>query len=165
MSLHRAEIEMMEMPRHEERLKRKLEQVESCYDYILIDCPPSTGILTSNALQASNFIIVPVDVGFYSLIGLRQLLNKIEEIKLINREIDLMGFLVIKYDHRNTLSRQVREKLEESFPDRVFKVGIRPNIRLAEAPSYQKTIFEYDKRSHGATDYFLMANEVIKWQK
>lgn len=163
MSLHRAELEMMDMDRHEERLKRKLDQIKHHYDYVIIDCPPRMGMLVSNALVASRWIIIPVDVGFYSLVGLRQVLKKIEEIGEFNRKLEIMAFLVVKYDHRNTLSRQVREKLADSFPDKTFDVCIRPNIRLAESPSYQKTIFEYDKRSHGAEDYYRMAKEVIAW--
>ena len=165
LSLHMAEMELLERDRHEERLKNKLSQVESFYDYVIIDCPPNMGLLVSNALVASRWIIIPVDVGFYSLVGLRQILKKIEEIKVINPGLEIMGFLIINFDNRNMLSRQVLSKLDESFPGRVFKVNIRPNIRLAEAPSYQKTIFEYDKRSHGAEDYYRMAKEVIQWQR
>ncbi len=165
LKLHSAELEMLELDRHEERLKEKLIQVESHYDYVIIDCPPNMGLLVSNALVASKWIVVPIDVGFYSLVGLRQVLKKIEEIKKINSDLDIMGFLVVKYDHRNTLSRQVLQKLRDSFPGKVFKANIRSNVRLAEAPSYQKSIFEYDKRSHGAEDYYMMTKEVIKWQR
>jgi len=165
MSLHRAELEMMEMDRHEERLKRKITQIEDYYDFIIIDCPPRMGVLVSNALMASKWIIVPVDVGFYSLVGLRLVLKKIEEIKEINKNLEIMGFLIIRYDNRNMLSREVLEKLEDSFSGKVFKSLIRPNIRLAESPSYQKTIFEYDKNSHGAQDYYKMSKEVLTWVK
>ncbi|MDT8317919.1 MAG: ParA family protein [bacterium] len=164
LSLHRAELEMMDMDRHEERLKRKLDKIQHRYDYVIIDCPPRMGILVSNALAASRWIIVPVDVGFYSLVGLRQILKKIEEIRVFNGELQIMGFLIVRYDHRNMLSRQVQDKLKHSFPDNTFDTCIRPNIRLAESPSYQKTIFEYDKSSHGAEDYYRMAKEVIAWQ-
>lgn len=163
--LHRTELEMVDLDRHEERLKKKLIDVELHYDYVIIDCPPNMGLLVSNALVASKWALIPVDVGFYSLIGLRQVLGKIEEIKKFNPDIDIMGFLVVKYDQRNTLSRQILQKLTDSFPGKVFKTLIRPNVRLAEAPSYQKSIFEYDKRSHGAEDYYMMAKEVIKWQR
>lgn len=165
LSLHNAELEMMDMDRHEERLKRKLDKIQHRYDYVIIDCPPRMGILVSNALAASRWIIVPVDVGFYSLVGLRQILKKIEEISVFNKELQIMGFLIVRYDHRNILSRQVQDKLKHSFPDNTFDVCIRPNIRLAESPSYQKTIFEYDKRSHGAEDYYRMAKEVIAWPR
>lgn len=165
LNLHHAELEMLELDRHEERLKNRLLQVKSLYDYVIIDCPPNMGLLVSNALVASKWIIIPIDVGFYSLVGLRQVLRKIEEIKKINLDLEIMSFLVVKYDHRNTLSRQVLQKLRDSFPGKVFKTNIRPNIRLAEAPSYQKSIFEYDKRSHGAEDYYMMTKEVIKWQR
>ena len=165
LSLHRAELELMEQERHEERLKEKLSDVKDSYDYVIVDCPPSMGVLTSNALIASRWIIIPIDVGYYSLVGIRQLLKKIEEIKHINSDLDIMGFLVVRYDQRNTLSRQVLEKLNDSFPGKVFSSYIRPTIRLAEAPSYQKTIFEYDKKSHGAEDYFKMAKEVEKWRR
>ncbi len=165
LSLHRAEVILLEEDRHEERLKIKLDQVRDYYDYVIIDCPPQIGLLVSNALMASRWIIVPVDVGFYSLVGLRQILAKIEEVKRFNSELEIMGFLVVRYDPRNTLSLQVLEKLKDSFPGRVFNVCIRPNIRLAEAPSYQKTIFEHDRTSHGSEDYYRMAKEVIQWQR
>jgi len=165
LSLHRAELELAERERHEEILMRKLEDVEKHYDYVIIDCPPSMGLLTSNALVASRWIIIPIDVGFYSLVGVRQLLKKIQEIKVLNAELDIMGFLVVRYDHRSTLARQVLQKLKDSFPDKTFSVSIRPNVRLAEAPSYQKSIFEYDRRCHGAEDYYQMADEVIKWPR
>lgn len=165
MSLHRAELEMTGMDRHEERLKRKISQVDDYYDFIIIDCPPQMGILVSNALMSSRWIIVPVDVGFYSLVGLRLVLKKIEEIKALNENLEIMGFLVVRYDHRNMLSREVFDKLENSFPGKVFKSFIRHNIRLAESPSYQKTIFEYDKNSNGAQDYYRMSKEVVEWVK
>lgn len=164
-SLHDAELELMKRDGCNERLRNKLSQVEDRYDYVIIDCPPRMGLLTTNALAASDSAIIPIDVGFYSLVGVRQLLKKVSECRVNNDALEIIGFLLVKYDSRNMLSRQVLQKLRHSFPDRVFKSCIRSTVRLAEAPGYQQTIFEYDGTGHGAQDYSSIAKEVMAWQR
>ncbi len=161
--LVRAEREWPAGPMSLLRLARLLDRVTSRYEYIVIDCPPSTGLLTQNALAAADRLIVPVDVGFYSLIGITQLLARIEEVREINPRLDILGFVLTNYDSRAGLSASVLERLEQSYPGQVFKSVIRPTVRLKEAPSHEVSIFEYDPNGNGARDYRALAAEVVSW--
>lgn len=147
------------------RLKDKLETIKGHYDYILIDCPPSIGILTSNALVASDWVIIPADAGFYSLIGIRQFLARIEDVSEMNDNLSLMGVVLTQFNGRSILSKDVREKLGEEFGERLFKTVIRRDVRLAEAPGFFKSVFEHSLRGNGSEDYLNLAGEVLKWRK
>ncbi|MCW5828858.1 MAG: ParA family protein [Deltaproteobacteria bacterium] len=147
------------------RLSTLLGRASGDYDYIVIDCPPSTGLLTQNALAAADRLIVPVDIGFYSLIGITQLLARIEEVREVNPRLEILGFVLTQYDGRAGLSSSVRERLEQSYPGRVFQSVIRPTVRLKEAPSHELSIFEYDPNGNGSRDYRALALEVETWLK
>lgn len=161
-TLNYAEERLHAMKGKVERLRNKLREVEGYYDFIVIDCPPNIGILTTNALMVSKWVIVPVDMGFYSLVGIRQLLARVEEVEAINKSSIQIRVLLTMFEENNLLSRQVREKVESSFKDKVFNKPIRRDVRLAEAPSHLKSVFEYDWEGDGAEDYLEMAREVIK---
>ncbi len=145
------------------RVSNLLSDIADQYDYVVIDCPPSTGLLTQNALAAADRLVVPVDVGFYSLIGITQLLARIEEVREINPRLEILGFVLTNYDVRAGLSGSVRERLEQSYPGKVFQAVIRPTVRLKEAPSHELSIFEYDPGGNGARDYRALAEEVESW--
>lgn len=144
------------------RLADLLRSIEPQYDFIVIDAPPSIGKLTEMALSAAKWVIVPVDVGYYALVGIRQLLAKLEGARRYNSAVDILGFLVTHYDPRNNLSRQVAEKIEESFPGRLFSEQIRSTVRLREAPGHHMTIFEYDRGGTAAQNYLAVTDEVIQ---
>lgn len=145
------------------RLKEKLRDVEGYYDFIVIDCPPNIGILTTNALMASKWVIIPVDMGFYSLVGIRQLLARIEEVQKSGiRDWELgVRLLLTMFNEDDLLSKQIEGKVRGTFGDKVFKTAICRDIRLAEAPSHLKSVFEYDWEGGGARDYLEMAREII----
>lgn len=156
-----AEVELVSIIKREHLLKERLES--SDYDYIIIDCPPSLGLLTINALTAANCVMIPVQTEYYALEGLSQLLNTIQAVKqTTNPELTILGVLMTMYDNRNALSGQVKNEIANYFGDLVFKTIIPRNVRLAEAPSFGKTIFDYDKRSKGAKAYKALAKEVIE---
>jgi chromosome partitioning protein len=155
-----AEVELVPMPKREYVLKEKLD--DGNYDYIVIDCPPSLGLLTINALTAASVVIIPVQTEYYALEGLSQLLNTIQAVKKsTNPDLSILGVLMTMYDNRNALSGQVRAEIENYFGDLVFRTVIPRNVRLAEAPSFGKTIFEYDKRSKGSKAYKALTREII----
>ncbi len=155
-----AEVELVPMPKREYVLKEKLG--DSNYDYIVIDCPPSLGLLTINALTAASVVIIPVQTEYYALEGLSQLLNTIQAVKRsTNPDLSILGVLMTMYDNRNALSGQVKAEIENYFSDLVFRTVIPRNVRLAEAPSFGKTIFEYDKRSKGSKAYKALTREII----
>lgn len=160
-TLNYAEERLHTMKGKVTRLREKLREVEGYYDYIVIDCPPNIGILTTNALMASKWVIVPVDMGFYSLVGIRQLLARVEEVGAIHESPLQIRVLLTMFEENNLFSRQVREKVSSSFDDKVFKTAIRRDVRLAEAPSHLKSVFEYDWEGEGAGDYLNLAREVI----
>jgi chromosome partitioning protein len=131
------------------------------YDYIFIDCPPSLGLLTINALTAANLVLIPVQTEYYALEGLSQLLNTIQAVKeSTNPNLELLGIVLTMFDKRTSLSEQVEDEVKKYFGDRLFRTVIPRNIRLAEAPSYGQTIFEHDKWSKGARAYKALAREV-----
>ena len=155
-----AEVEMVNQPRREFLLKEVLSGIND-YDYIIIDCPPSLGLLTVNGLAAADNVIIPVQAEYYALEGLGQLLSIYSQIKQsLNPDLNFLGILVTLYDSRTSLSEQVRRELEKHFHGKVFATVIPRSIRLAEAPSFGKTIAEHDNLSKGALAYAQLAREV-----
>ncbi len=157
-----AQIEILELPDREVRLKAILMQVENNYDYILIDCPPSLNILTINALASAKSVLIPIQCEYYALEGLSALMSTIDKIKYsLNPGLRIEGLLRTMYDGRNTLSIEVSEQLTEHFPGKVYKTFIPRNVRVAEAPGYGVSVIEYDKASKGATAYLNLAGEFL----
>lgn len=155
-----AEVEIVDKSNRETLLKTALKSID--YDYIIIDCPPALGLLTINALAASNNMIVPVQAEYYALEGLGQLLSVMQRVRQgLNKNLELMGVVVTMYDGRTTLSEQVYSEIKKHFGDKLFKTIIPRNVRLAEAPSFGKPISEHDKWSKGARAYKNLAKEVM----
>jgi chromosome partitioning protein len=156
-----AEIELVDADRREFQLRDALNQIGDKYDYIFIDCPPSLGLLTLNALAAANTFVVPLQCEYYALEGLSQLLNTAGLVKKnINPELRIEGILLTMFDTRNNLSHQVVSEIQTHFGDKVFKAVIPRNVRLSEAPSHGQPIVEYDQKSIGAQKYMELANEL-----
>lgn len=156
-----AEIELVDMPQREYRLKAALAQVADIYQYILIDCPPSLGLLTVNSLSAAETFLVPLQCEYYALEGLSQLLNTAGLIKKsLNTELRIEGIVLTMFDARNNLSHQVVAEIQSHFGDKVFGAIIPRNVRLSEAPSHGQTIFQYDPKSVGAKKYKELAEEL-----
>ena len=156
-----AEVEMVGVAGRELLLRNVLAGLN--YDYILIDCPPSLGLLTINALAAADSVLIPVQAEYYALEGLSQLLNVVQQVRqAINPGLDILGVLITLYDSRNSLSAQVKKELESYFGAKLFDTVVPRNVRLAEAPSFGKTIAEHDKWSKGARAYKSLAKEVEK---
>ena len=157
-----AEIEMRDLDNRENRMKSVLNQVRGCYDYIIIDCSPSLGLITINALTASDTVIIPVQCEFFALEGIAKLLNTIKIIKSsLNPSLKIEGFLLTMYDNRLRLSNQVYEEVKRHFGDLVFKTVIARNVRLSEAPSHGLSVIDYDPQSKGAKNYINLAKELI----
>lgn len=162
-SLAGAGIELVNMERREYRLSAILEELKDEYDYIIIDGPPSLGLLTVNSLVAAEDILIPIQSEYYALEGLGQLLETIHLVQEnLKPELNIMGAVITMFDKRNKLSGQVMEELYKYFPGRVFRTVIPRNVRLAEAPSYGRSIFHYDKRSKGSKAYEKLAQEMLK---
>ncbi|PIU00550.1 MAG: chromosome partitioning protein [Bdellovibrionales bacterium CG10_big_fil_rev_8_21_14_0_10_45_34] len=156
-----AEIELVDMNRREYRLKDALTPLTSRYDYIIIDCPPSLGLLTLNALSAADTFAVPLQCEYYALEGLSQLLNTAGLIKKgLNPQLKIEGIILTMFDSRNNLSHQVVSEISSHFGDKVFKTVIPRNVRLSEAPSHGLSILEYDPKSIGAIRYVELAEEL-----
>jgi chromosome partitioning protein len=156
-----AEVELASQIAREHRLKSAIEKIRHEYDYILIDCPPSLGILTINGLVGADSLLIPVQTEFYALEGLSQLLHTVQRVRLnLNPGLSLIGVALTMYNKNTLLSRQVEVEVKKHFPNKVFDSIIPRNIRLAEAPSYGKTIMHYDKFSKGAAAYKQLAREV-----
>ena len=163
MNLAGAEVELVSMTSREQRLKENLEKVKDNYDYILIDCPPSLGLITLNAFTASDSVLIPVQCEYFALEGLGQLLNTINLVKKhLNKEIKIEGALLTMYDIRTNLSNQVVKEVKKYFENKVYKTVIPRNVRLSEAPSYGMPITEYDPKSKGAKSYMKFAKEFLK---
>ena len=163
MALAGAEIELVEIPRRENRLKAALAQVRGDYDYIFIDCPPSLGLLTLNALCAADALIVPIQCEYYALEGLSQLMATVRQVKrLYNPLLDMEGVLLTMFDGRLNLTQQVVAEVKKFFPRKVFATPIPRSVRLSEAPSHGKPINYYDRTSKGARAYDALAQELIK---
>lgn len=158
-----AEIELVDMPQREYRLKQAIATVADQYDFVLIDCPPSLGLLTLNALNAADSFLVPLQCEYYALEGLSQLLNTAGLIKKsLNPQLHIEGIVLTMFDIRNNLSHQVVTEIKNHFSDKVFNAIIPRNVRLSEAPSHGQSIFEYDSKSIGAARYLELAREVIE---
>lgn len=157
-----AEIEMLNMPEREKVLKQITDSLKSKYDYILIDCSPSLGLITVNALTAADSVIIPVQCEYFALEGLGKLLNTIKIIQnRLNPDLQIEGFLLTMYDSRLNLSNQVYEEVKRHFQDMVFDTLIQRNIKLSEAPSYGKPVLLYDATSKGSTNHLNLAQEII----
>jgi len=166
LALAGAEVELISAVSRETRLRRALESVQNDYDFILIDCPPSLSVLTMNALTAADGVLVPIQAEFYALEGISQLLSVVELVRNhLNPNLELSGVLLTMHDGRLNLCEQVAEEVRSHFGPRVFDAVIPRNVKLAEAPSYGQTVFEYDPRSRGAQAYLDLAMEVCNGQK
>jgi len=156
------EIELVDKEEREYMLQKAISHLKSEYDYILIDCAPSLGLLTLNALTAADSVIIPIQCEYFALEGLGKLLNTIKSVqKIHNSNLDIEGLLLTMYDSRLRLSNQVVEEVQKHFSDMVFKTIIQRNVRLSEAPSYGESIINYDAGSKGAANYLNLAHEVI----
>ena len=163
MDLAGAELELVEIPERQTRLKKALADVKENYDYILLDCPPSLGLITLNALTASDTFLVPIQCEYYALEGLSQLLNTVKTIKrLYNPSIDLEGVVLTMFDNRLNLTQQVVAEVKKYFPNKVFETAIPRNVRLSEAPSFGMPVLYYDRGSRGSMAYIALARELIK---
>ncbi len=157
-----AEIELVDRDKREYMLKKALEEVKSEYDYIIIDCAPSLGLITVNALTAADSVIIPIQCEYFALEGLGKLLNTVKNVqKIHNYNLDIEGLLLTMYDSRLRLSNQVVEEVNTHFPEMVFETIISRNVRLSEAPSFGESILMYDAESKGAIQYIQLAEEVL----
>lgn len=158
-----AEIEMLNMPNREKPMKMVIEKIKSDYDFIFIDCSPSLGLITVNALTAADSLIIPVQCEYFALEGLGKLLNTIKIIQnRLNPELEIEGFLLTMYDSRLRLSNQVVEEVNKHFQEMVFKTIIKRNVKLSEAPSYGQPIVLYDSGSAGSINYLNLARELLQ---
>jgi len=158
-----AELELVAETERERKLRQALADVKDDYDYILIDCPPSLGLLTVNALCAADSVLIPLQCEFYAMEGLSQILKTINLVKKgLNTPLQIEGILLTMFDTRNNLSRQVSEEVKTHFGDKVFRTVIPRNVRLSEAPSHGKPIMQYDITSRGAASYMELAREIIE---
>ena len=158
-----AEVQLVGAENREFRLKSKLENIKDDYDYIIIDCPPSLGLITLNAFTASNSVLIPVQCEYYALEGLGQLLNTINLVKKhLNKDLEVEGALLTMFDSRTNLAKQVVNEVKKYFNDKVYKTVIPRNVKLSEAPSYGMPIIIYDPKSKGAKCYEKLGKELIK---
>jgi len=157
-----AEIEMVSLIRRENVLKKALENLKKDYKYIIIDCPPSLGLLTINSLTASDSVIIPIQCEYYAMEGLGQLLNTIRLVqRSLNRDLQIEGVLITMYDSRLRLSQEVSDQVRSHFTEKVYKTVVRRNVRLGESPSFGKPIILYDASSAGAHDYMDLVGEIL----
>lgn len=156
------EIELVDQEQREYMMRQAVASIQSLYDYIIIDCAPSLGLLTLNALTASNAVIIPIQCEYFALEGLGKLLNTIKSVqKIHNPQLDIEGLLLTMYDSRLRLSNQVVEEVQQHFSALTFKTIIQRNVRLSEAPSYGQSIINYDAASKGSENYLSLASELI----
>ncbi len=161
-----AEVELVSTISRETRLKNSLDIIKDNYDFILIDCPPSLGLLTLNSLTASNTILVPIQCEYYALEGLSQLMETVKLVQRhLNKELDVEGVVLTMFDARTNLSIQVVEEVKKYFRNKVYRTVIPRNVRLSEAPSYGLPIILYDPKSKGAECYLDLADEVIEYSE
>lgn len=157
------EIELVDKENREYMLKEALKEIREKYDYVLIDCAPSLGLLTLNALTAADSVVIPIQCEYFALEGLGKLLNTIKSVqKIHNPELDIEGLLLTMYDSRLRLSNQVVEEVQKHFHDMVFNTIIQRNVKLSEAPSFGESIINFDATSKGASNYLSLAQEIIK---
>jgi len=157
-----AEIEMVDRPQREKILRNAIGEIRDEYDFIIIDCPPSLGLLTINSLTASDSVLIPVQCEYFALEGLGQLLNTIKIVRQhLNTGLDIEGVVLTMYDSRTRLSNQVADEVKRYFDNRVFETVISRNVRLAEAPSFGKPVLLYDSVSMGSKNYLSLAREIV----
>tara|TARA_B100000989_G_scaffold172898_1_gene129588 strand:+ start:1365 stop:2129 length:765 start_codon:yes stop_codon:yes gene_type:complete len=158
-----AEIELVGVMAREYQLKKALKAIKGRYDIIIVDCPPSLGLLTINALTASNAIVIPIQCEYYALEGLGQLLNTVRLVQRhLNKKLEITGILMTMYDGRLNLSKQVVEEVNSFFKEKLFKTFIHRNVRLSEAPSFGKPALLYDANSTGAQNYMTLTEEILQ---
>lgn len=158
-----AEVELVSVEEREFKLKNKLDEIKNEYDYILIDCPPSLGLITLNSFTAADSVLIPVQCEYYALEGLGQLINTINIVKkVMNKNLEIEGAVLTMYDARTNLSNQVVKEVSRYFEDKVYKTVIPRNVKLSEAPSFGMPITMYDPRSKGARCYEKLAKEILK---
>ncbi len=158
-----AEVELVSAEEREFRLKRKLDEIKEEYDYVIIDCPPSLGLITLNSFTASDSVLIPVQCEYYALEGLGQLINTINIVKkVMNKKLEIEGAVLTMYDARTNLSNQVVKEVNKYFENKVYKTVIPRNVKLSEAPSFGMPITVYDPRSKGARCYEKLAKEILK---
>jgi chromosome partitioning protein len=161
-----AEVELVNLPNREKRLKAILDPLKRKYDYVLIDCPPSLGLLTLNALAASDAVLIPLQTEFYAMEGLAQLLSTIELVQRnLNPKLSVDGIVLTMFDSRANISHQVSDEVRRVFPQLVFDTVVPRNVRLAESPSFGKPVLLYDIRSRGCEAYLAVARELLKRDK
>jgi chromosome partitioning protein len=166
MNLAGAEVQLVSMMSREQRMKEKLDAIKNQFDYILIDCPPSLGLITLNAFTASDSVLIPVQCEYYALEGLGQLLNTVELVrKHLNKNLYVEGALLTMYDIRTNLANQVVREVKKFFQNKVYKTVIPRNVRVSEAPSYGMPITIYDPKSKGARSYEKFTKEFLKWNE
>ena len=166
MTLAAAEVELVSVERREYRLKEVLEGLRERYDWVLIDCPPSLGLLTLNALAAADTVLIPMQCEYYALEGLSQIVSTVRALRRgINPDLSLEGIVLTMYDSRTNLTMQVAEELKRHFGGQVFSTAIPRNVRLSEAPSHGKPVIAYDRWSRGAVAYNALAEELIERNK
>ena len=166
MNLAGAEVQLVSMMSREQRMKEKLDVIKDKFDFILIDCPPSLGLITLNAFTASDSVLIPVQCEYYALEGLGQLLNTVELVrKHLNKNLYVEGAILTMYDIRTNLANQVVREVKRFFQNKVYKTVIPRNVKVSEAPSYGMPITIYDPKSKGARSYEKFAKEFLKWNE
>lgn len=166
MELAGAEVEMISIENREQILTTKIKEVENDYDFIFIDCPPSLGVLTINALACSNSVLIPIQCEFYALEGVGQLINTVQLVKKsLNKDLEVEGVVMTMFDYRTNLSNEVYKEVKNYFNDKVYNTTIPRNIRLAEAPSFGLPIMLYDEKCKGADSYSKLTKEFLERQK
>jgi len=157
-----AEVEMVDLPERETRLKTALEEIGEQYDFVLIDCPPALNLLTVNGLCAASAVMIPMQCEYYALEGLSDLVQTIKKVRVnLNPRLEIEGLLRTMYDSRNMLAQQVSDQLQQHFGDKVYRTVIPRNIRLAEAPSHGLPVLNFDRQSKGALAYLALAGEML----
>jgi chromosome partitioning protein len=165
MELAGAEVELINNKDRENIIKKKLEEIKSEYDYVFIDCPPSLGVLTINALTCADSVLIPIQCEFYALEGVSQLINTIQLVKRsLNKNLDIEGVIMTMFDYRTNLSTEVLKEVQKYFKDKVYKTTVPRNVRLAEAPSFGLPIMLYDEKCKGAEAYVKLTKEFLKKQ-
>jgi chromosome partitioning protein len=165
MELAGAEVELINKNDRESIMKKKLKEIEDEYDYVFIDCPPSLGVLTINALAYADSVLIPIQCEFYALEGVSQLINTIQLVKKsLNKKLEIEGVVMTMFDYRTNLSNEVLKEVQKYFKDKVYKTTISRNVRLAEAPSFGLPIMLYDEKCKGAEAYVKLTKEFLKRQ-